>query len=68
MKVIRIVIKLLLKRMEIKTQLAHKTRSSVTIAEYRSQQMFSVKNQTVNIFRSVSQPVSTQLLNSVLAG
>ena len=29
--------------------------------------MFSVKNQIVNIFRSVSQSVSTQLLNSVLA-
>lgn len=52
-----------------KTSLAHQTRSLVTfIAEYRSQQMFSVKNQIVNIFRSVSQPVSTQLLNSALAG
>lgn len=29
--------------------------------------MFSVKNQIVNNFKSVSQPVSTQLLNSVLA-
>ena len=36
------------------------------IAEYRGQQMFSVRNQIVNIFRFLSEPVSPQLLNSVL--
>lgn len=28
--------------------------------------MFSVRDQIINIFRFVSQPVATQLLNSVL--